>query len=434
MYAFLHYSLNTYTDQEWGFGNEDPVLFNPSQLDVKQWVTTCKNAGMRGIILTAKHHCGFCLWPSQYTDFSVKSSPWRDGKGDVVRELSDECRRQGLKFGVYLSPWDRHHPQYGQHEYITYFRNQLEELLTQYGNIFEVWFDGANGGDGWYGGANEKRKIDRMTYYQWSDTYRLIRQWQPEVCIWADVGTRADLRWVGTEAGYVGTTNWSLLNEGKAPKEALHYGEIDADAWVPGEVDTSIRPGWFYHEREDSLVKTADQLMDIYLKSVGRNATLLLNFPIMPNGRIHPTDSLHGAQFYERIRATFGNDLARNAKISVKRSIPSDTLHAAEMLLAFQQPTTFNCVQLQEDIALGQRVKRFALDAWVDGAWKPLDDMLAERPADDTTHVDALTTIGYKRIVCFPEVSASKLRIRILEAKAQPVIKQVGVYYDSLLK
>ena len=432
-YAFLHYSLNTYTDQEWGFGNEDPALFNPSSLDVEQWVTTCRNAGMKGIILTAKHHCGFCLWPSRYTDFSVKSSPWKNGEGDVVRELSEECRRQGLRFGVYLSPWDRNRSDYGTAEYVTYFRQQLEELLTQYGDIFEVWFDGANGGDGWYGGANEMRRIDRATYYDWSETYRQVRQWQPDICIWADVWTRADARWVGTEDGYVGETNWSLLSEGRALHDALHYGEEEADQWCPGEVDTSIRPGWFYHEREDSLVKTVPQLVETYYRSVGRNANLLLNFPIMPNGRINAIDSLHGAQFHEVIECTFANDLAAGARVkctllpepepepSANDSLQPQPRHAAEFLVNFDRPTTFDRLMLQEPIQLGQRVREFRVEALVGGVWQPLEDSLYGTPGH-------LTTIGYKRLVSFPRVTATQFRVTILSAKAEPLLSHIGAY------
>ena len=318
MYAFIHYSLNTYTDQEWGFGNEDPQLFNPSDLDCRQWARVCKQAGMRGIIFTAKHHCGFCLWPSAYTEYSVKNSPWKQGKGDVVRELADACREEGLKFAVYLSPWDRNHPEYGRPAYVTYFRNQLRELLTNYGDIFEVWFDGANGGDGWYGGANETRKIDRTTYYEWPETYRMIRQLQPHCLIWNDGSDRGDLRWVGTEAGNVGETNWSLLNhDGEVTWPMLHYGLEDGDSWIPGETNTSIRPGWFYHETENEHVKSLSKLMDTYYKSVGRNSTLLLNFPIAPNGRIHPTDSLRGIAFNKMIHEVFKNPLPTSPREGV---------------------------------------------------------------------------------------------------------------------
>lgn len=230
MYAFIHYSLNTYTDQEWGFGNESPSLFDPGRLDCRQWARVCKQAGMRGIIFTAKHHCGFCMWPSAYTGYSVKNSPWKGGRGDVVRELADACREEGLKLGLYLSPWDRNHPDYGKPEYIIYFRNQLCELLTGYGEIFEIWFDGANGGDGWYGGADSTRHIDARTYYEWDETFRMVRRLQPDILIWKDGGKRGDLRWVGTEAGDVGVTNWShMLSSGETTREMLHYGVEDGD-------------------------------------------------------------------------------------------------------------------------------------------------------------------------------------------------------------
>ena len=413
MYAFIHYSMNTYTDQEWGFGNEDLQLFNPSDLDCRQWARVCKQAGMRGIIFTAKHHCGFCMWPSQYTEYSVKNTPWKQGKGDVVRELADACREEGLKFAVYLSPWDRNHPEYGRKEYVTYFRNQLRELLTNYGDIFEVWFDGANGGDGWYGGANEKRTIDRTTYYEWPETYRMIRLLQPHCLIWNDGSDRGDLRWVGTEAGNVGETNWSLLNkDGEVTWNMLHYGLEDGDSWVPGETNTSIRPGWFYHETENAHVKSLSKLMDTYYKSVGRNSTLLLNFPIAPNGRIHPIDSLRGIAFNKMIHEVFKTDLAANAKKHTKNN---------ETIIDFGKPTAFNRFVAEEDIRYGQRVKKFSLEAEINGKWQPLKDALVEQG-------DGLTTIGHRRIICFPTVNATRLRLTILDAKCQPVIKRTSVY------
>ena len=413
MYAFIHYSLNTYTDQEWGFGNEDPQLFNPSDLDCRQWARVCKQAGMRGIIFTAKHHCGFCMWPSAYTDYSVKNSPWKQGRGDVVRELADACREEGLKFAVYLSPWDRNHPEYGRSAYVEYFRNQLRELLTNYGDIFEVWFDGANGGDGWYGGANETRKIDRTTYYEWPETYRMIRELQPKCLIWNDGSDRGDLRWVGTEAGNVGETNWSLLNHnGEVTWPMLHYGLEDGDSWVPGETNTSIRPGWFYHATEDEHVKSLSKLMDTYYKSVGRNSTLLLNFPIAPNGRIHPTDSLRGIAFNRMIQEVFKTDLAKKAKKKTQ---------GRETIITFGQPTVCNRFFAEEDIRYGQRVKKFALEAEVDGKWVPLRDMLVEGS-------DGLTTIGHRRIICFPTIKATKIRFTITDSKAAPIIKKLGVY------
>ena len=454
MYAFIHYSLNTYTDQEWGFGNEDLSLFNPSNLDCRQWARVCKQAGMKGIIFTAKHHCGFCMWPSKYTEYSVKNTPWKNGKGDVVKELADACREEGLKFAVYLSPWDRNHKDYGKPEYITYFRNQLRELLTQYGEIFEVWFDGANGGDGWYGGANETRRIDGKTYYGWSETFRMIRELQPNAVIWNDGGDRGDLRWVGTEAGYVGETNWSLMpSKGDTPYHMLHYGVEDGDVWCPGETNTSIRPGWFYHETENEHVKSLSKLMDTYYKSVGRNSTLLLNFPIAPNGRIHPTDSLRGIAFKKMIDEVFKENLIENGKLKnegcdlasaemkLASVMPSesrlDVKHQngagaqskgnyqssiVHYQLSWAKPTAFNRFVAEEDITQGQRVRKFLIEALVDGQWQPLRDMLVEDGQD------GLTTIGHRRIICFPTVTTTQLRFTISDAKAAPVIKKLGVY------
>ncbi len=441
-YAFIHYSLNTYTDQEWGYGNEDPKLFNPSDLDVKQWVKVCKDAGMKGIIFTAKHHCGFCMWPSEYTEYSVKNSPWKEGKGDVVKELAEACQEAGLKYALYLSPWDRNHPEYGNPEYVAYFKKQLRELLTNYGDVFEVWFDGANGGDGWYGGANETRQIDRTTYYQWPETYKMIRELQPECLIWNDGSDRGDLRWVGTEGGEVGATNWSLLNkEGEVDWGMLHFGLEGGDSWVPGETNTSIRPGWFYHTSEDENVKSLSKLMDTYYKSVGRNSTLLLNFPVMPNGRIHPTDSLRGAAFARMVDEVFKEDLAKNAKAtassvrgkgkkySAAKAIDGDkdtywatddSVFAGAVTLAFKTPVTFNRFLAEEYIPLGQRVREWKLEAYVDGNWQEIKDALT----DD----GKLTTIGHRRIVCFPTVTADSVRFTVTDSKACPVISRLSMY------
>ncbi|WP_435357959.1 alpha-L-fucosidase [Emticicia sp. SJ17W-69] len=434
-YAFIHFSINTYTDVAWGYGNEDPKLFNPTQLDCRQWARICKEAGMKGIIFTAKHHSGFCLWPSKYTDYSVKNVPWKNGKGDVVKEMAEACKEFGLKFGVYLSPWDRNHTDYGKPEYITYFRNQLTELLTNYGDIFEVWFDGANGGNGFYGGANETRKIDAKTYYDWQNTYKLVRKLQPNIVIWNDGGDRADLRWVGTEAGYVGETNWSLLNaKGDVPEDMLRHGVEDGNAWVPGEVNTSIRPEWFYHEREDRKVKTLPQLLDIYYHSVGRNATMLLNFPIMPNGLIHKKDEKAVMELASTLKETFANNLAKKAKTSANHSrgtkglfaankaldnsndtywATNDDIKAASLTLGFGKTTSFNRFLVQEPIQLGQRVKSFSLEAFVSGKW---------------IEIAKETTIGYKRILRFPTVETTKLRFNILDAKSCPLISNIEVY------
>jgi len=434
-YAFVHFSLNTYTDQSWGYGNEDINLFNPTDLDCRQWARICKEAGMKGIIITAKHHCGFCLWPSKYTEYSVKNAPWKNGKGDVVRELADACKEYGLKLGIYLSPWDRNHPDYGRPEYITYFRNQLTELLTNYGDIFEVWFDGANGGDGYYGGANETRRIDPKTYYDWKNTYALIRKLQPKMVIWNDGGDRGDLRWVGTEEGFVGETNWSLLNDtGHVEWGMLHFGLETGNAWVPAEVNTSIRPEWFYHPSEDSKVKSVPKLMEIYYNSIGRNATLLLNFPIMPNGLIHPTDEKMAIEFAKAVKASFAVNLAKKAKAeasnvrgnarkySAAKAIDDDndtywatddSVTNASLTVDLGKPTRFNRFMAQEYIRLGQRVKSFTVEALVDSEWKEIAQG---------------TTIGYKRILRFPSVNASKIRFTITASKSCPVISNIGIY------
>ncbi|MDJ1486397.1 alpha-L-fucosidase [Cytophagaceae bacterium YF14B1] len=439
-YAFIHFSINTYTDMAWGFGNEDPRLFNPEKLDCRQWARICKQAGMKGIIFTAKHHSGFCLWPSQYTEYSVKNVPWQNGKADIVHQLANACKEYGLKFGVYLSPWDRNHPDYGKPEYITYFRNQLTELLTNYGEIFEVWFDGANGGDGYYGGANETRKIDARTYYDWPATYKLVRKLQPKIVIWNDGGDRADLRWVGTEAGYVGETNWSLLPAtGDVSEKMLRHGVEDGNAWVPGEVNTSIRPEWFYHPREDKKVKTLPELMDIYYHSIGRNATLLLNFPVMPNGLIHEKDEKAALDFAKAIKDAFAVNLtgkaqakATNVRENNPAFDPSKAIDAdpesfwatdekttqASLILRFSQPTAFNRLVVQEPIALGQRVKSFVVEALVNGQWK---------------EIAKETTIGYKRILRFPTLQATQLRLTIADAKACPLISNLEVYKAPLI-
>lgn len=434
-YAFVHFSLNTYTDQSWGFGNESVNLFNPKDLDCRQWARICKEAGMKGIIITAKHHCGFCLWPSKYTAFSVKNAPWKDGKGDVVREMAEACKEYGLKLGIYLSPWDRNSPDYGKPEYITYFRNQLTELLTNYGPIFEVWFDGANGGSGYYGGANETRKIDPKTYYDWKNTYALIHKLQPNCVIWNDGGERGDLRWVGTEAGYVGETNWSLLNStGEVTWNMLHYGLESGNTWVGAEVNTSIRPEWFYHPNEDNKVKTLPQLMDTYYHSVGRNATFLLNFPIMPNGLINKIDEKVALEYGKTVKETFAVNLIKMKKATASNVrgnskefgaakavdnnddtywATDDNVKTASLTINLGKPTTFNRFLVQEYIRLGQRVKAFTVEALVDGNWK---------------EVANATTIGYKRILVFPSVKATEVRLNITDSKSCPLISNIGVY------
>ncbi len=436
-YAFVHFNMNTFTNMEWGMGSESPELFNPTELDCRQWARVCRNAGMKGIILTAKHHDGFCLWPSAYTEHSVKNSPWKNGKGDVVRELADACREYDLKMGIYLSPWDRNHPDYGKPEYISYFRNQLRELLTNYGDVFEVWFDGANGGTGYYGGANEERRIDRETYYDWENTRKIVRDLQPMACMFSDAGP--DIRWVGNEEGWAMETNWATICRdeyypGTPDYADLRTGQEDGTHWVPAEVDVSIRPGWFYHPSEDHQVKTLPQLLDIYYHSIGRNASLLVNFPVDTRGLIHEKDAEQIQKLADAIKADFAVDLAKYRSVSASNFrgnsrkykaenvsdgnpetswATDDSVTRASLLIDFYQPTGMNRFLVQEDIRLGQRVKEFMLEAFVDEQW---------------IQIAHETTIGRKRILRFPNITTDKLRFTIADSKAAPVISNIEVF------
>lgn len=441
-YAFVHFNMNTFTNMEWGLGGESPELFNPTELDCRQWAKVAKDAGMKGIILTAKHHDGFCLWPSPYTEHSVKNSSWKDGKGDVVQELADACREYGLMLGLYLSPWDRNHADYGTDIYITYFRNQLTELTTKYGDVFEVWFDGANGGTGYYGGANENRKVDRKTYYDWPNTRQIVRDNQPMAMMFSDAGP--DVRWVGNESGWAGETNWSILRRdefwpGSPNYKQLTNGHEDGTHWLPAEVDVSIRPGWYYHKSEDHKVRSVKTLVDIYYNSIGRNASFLLNFPVDDRGLIHENDVEHLMKMVEVIKKDFEINLAKDVSIEAsntrgnsrkfhsKNTIDGNTttywatddgVTNGSITIDFGGSTTFNRFLAQEYIPLGQRIKRFSIEAFADGTWR---------------EIDTQTTIGYKRILRFDNVTASKLRFNILEAKASPTISNIEVYHAPKL-
>ena len=437
-YGFIHFTINTFTDKEWGYGDESPTLFNPSDFDADQIAGTARMAGMKGLVLTAKHHDGFCLWPSAFTEHSVKNSPWRDGRGDVVREMADACRRHGLRFGVYLSPWDRNHPDYGRPEYLVYYRNQLRELLTGYGPLFTVWFDGANGGDGYYGGAREQRRIDNRTYYDWPNTWAIIRELQPMAALFSDAGP--DFRWVGNESGVAGDPCWATLNaEGRHPggsSQGLNSGERPGTHWIPAECDVSIRPGWFYHAAEDAKVKTRDQLLRIYYASVGRGCCLNLNLPPDRRGRIHENDVAALREFRQALDATFGTDLARSGRLAASNTrgqardyAPQNLVDGArhtywatddgvltpEVSLEFPRPVTFNVVRLREALPLGQRIDAFALDAWQDDRWQ------------EFAHG---TSIGSQRLVRTGNVTTSKVRLRITEAAASPALAELGLFLE----
>lgn len=436
--AFIHFTTNTFTDKEWGFGDEDPAIFNPPAFDADQWIVTLKDAGFKGAILTCKHHDGFCLWPSEYTDHDVEASPWKGGKGDVVRAVADACRRHGLKFGVYLSPWDRNHAEYGRPAYIEYYRNQLKEIFSRYGPVFEMWFDGANGGTGYYGGAREKRSIDGADYYQWPITLGLVREMEPDILFFSDAGP--GVRWVGNERGVAGETNWNTITPdtlyaGKPGiTELLNTGHPRGTHWIPAEVDVSIRPGWFYHEKEDSLVKSPEKLFEIYLTSVGRGSTLLLNVPPDKRGLLHENDVAALKGWRKLLEEAFRKDLALDADVIAseyrgesKRFHPSnvtdgdkdsywttdDETTSSSLEVRLRGEAAINYIMIQEYIRLGQRISAFDVEYWEDNEWRPLTSG---------------TTIGYKRILKLSPVTTDRIRINIRESKACPVISTVAVF------
>ncbi len=457
-YGFLHFTVNTFSDKEWGYGDESPEVFAPTAFDADQIAEVAASGGMAGLILTCKHHDGFCLWPSKYTGHSVKNSPWKNGKGDIVREISDACRRHGLKFGTYLSPWDRNHPEYGRHAYLEYFRKQLHELTTEYGELFEVWFDGANGGDGYYGGTRESRHIDRKNYYDWKNTWEIVRRNQPGASMFSDAGP--DVRWVGNEDGIAGDPCWSTLTKNNlypgfggdvktdfavaemvkawaSDQEMLNMGDRKGDAWLPAECDVSIRPGWFYHQTEDQKVRSPENLLDLYFRSVGRGASFLLNLPPDRRGLIHENDvrSLNG--FKKRINEIFGTNLAAGARIAASNIrgnnsafspeklldgdgstfwATDDSMTKADVVLEFPEAVTFNVVSLREYLPLGQRIDQFAIDVDKDGQWQEYARCRA---------------VGSRRLVRGAKTSTRKIRLRILEGAACPVLSELGIHFDS---
>ncbi|MEO5603606.1 MAG: alpha-L-fucosidase [Cyclobacteriaceae bacterium] len=436
--AFIHFTTNTYTDLEWGFGDEDPTIFNPSEFNADQWISTFKDAGFNGAILTCKHHDGFCLWPSKYTEHSIKNTPFENGRGDIVKAVAEACKKYGLKFGVYLSPWDRNHPDYGRPKYIDYYRSQLQEIFLNYGPIFEMWFDGANGGTGYYGGANEKRAIDGSAYYQWPVTMGLVKEMEPNILFFSDAGP--GVRWVGNERGTAGETNWNSITPdtlfaGKPGiQDLLNTGHPEGTHWIPAEVDVSIRPGWFYHQKEDSLVKSAEKLFEIYLTSVGRGSTLLLNVPPDKRGLLNEKDVAVLKAWRKLIDETFKTNLAAQASIEAsayrgnnERYDPSkindgeketywatdDGVTTGWLEINLNHIKEVKYLLIQEYIQSGQRVSSFNVESWNGQEWKPLA---------------SATTIGYKRILKFDPVKTDKLRLNITASKACPLISNVEVY------
>ena len=408
--AFAHFGMNTFTDREWGEGNEDPKLFNPSDFDARQWATVLRGAGVRLLILTAKHHDGFCLWPSRYTEHCVRNSPWRGGKGDVVREVVDALREKQIRVGLYLSPWDRNQPTYGDSpNYNEYFRNQLRELLTNYGPIDEVWFDGACGE-----GPNGKKQA-----YDWPSYYALIRELQPQALI---AISGPDIRWVGNESGV------ARENESSVVRQGTNF------VWYPAECDVSIRPGWFYHAAEDSKVKSLATLIDLYFKSIGRNSALLLNIPPDKRGRIADPDGARLTEFRAFMDRLYATDYAKNAAITAssrrdasghERNLidsnlstcwtPAEGKNTGYVEFDLGQSWTFNVARIQENIAFGERVQAYRVEVFEGDKWRT---------------ITAGQVIGHKQLRCFPTVTARRLRLVIERASAPPAIAEFGLHFN----
>ncbi len=422
-YLFTHFGPNTFTNKEWGEGNEPANAFNPAKLDCRQWCRIAREAGAKGIIITAKHHDGFCLWPSNYSTHTVRESKWKNGKGDVLKELSDACREYGLKFGVYISPWDRNHPKYGTPEYNDVFVGMMKELFQNYGPIWELWWDGANGE-----GPNGKKQV-----YDWARFKSTVHELSPSTVIFSDVGP--NIRWIGNENGIAGKTNWNLLDtagftpgEGAPPADTLNQGNINGKAWIPGECDVSIRPGWFFHAEENDKVKTPEQLFQLYLRSVGRGANLLLNVPPDANGLIHAKDSAS----LVGLRNLVDQNLNPSLKVRYDRfefknvvsfSLINDrsktvynfrgNIRDAFIKFNFTKPRNIDCIVLREPIEYGQRVKSFVIT------------LKASNGSEEKIQG---TTIGRKRILSFPSREVSQVTVQVLDAKANPVISEIGFY------
>ena len=382
-YAFVHFGLNTFNDLEWGYGDTPASTFNPVELDCEQWVQTFKACGMKGVILTAKHHDGFCLWPTKTTDYNISNSPYKNGKGNMVKELSDACHKYGLKFGIYLSPWDRNNAEYGKEAYVETYHKQIEELTTNYGELFEFWFDGANGGTGWYGGADEMRSIEASKYYDYERARNTIWKNNPDAMIFG--GTMQTIRWVGNEQGWAGETQWSMVKMSNIDDcDYLTRGDKNGDVWLPAEVDVSIRPGWFYSPSTDDKVKSVEQLMDIWFGSVGRGGNLLLNVPPDRRGMIHPADSARLMEFKAAREAFLAGAVGSASREGRAVKVPSGHEVSA--------------VVVCEDISKGQKISSFVVEGMKDGRWS----VLAEG-----------TTVGHKRILRFEPCCCEKVRVRV---------------------
>lgn len=449
MYGLVHFGLNTFQDKEWGYGDADPSLFNPAQFDAEQIVLAAKAGGLKGLILVAKHHDGFALWATTTTAYNISRSVWRGGNGDVVADFQRACAKHGLRFGIYCSPWDRNNGEYGTPRYLETYRQQLRELYTKYGDLFVSWHDGANGGDGYYGGSREKRIIDRTTYYDWDTTWAMTRRLQPGAVIFSDIGP--DIRWVGNEKGFAAETSWATFTpvapDGSGKRAAPGYskddeapgGHAQGRFWMPAECDVPLRPGWFYHPDHDGRVKTAAQLFDLYFKSVGRGAGLDLGLAPDKRGLLHENDVRALTEFGQLLRKTFATNLARNATVEASnvrgrdagRMGPGrvldddrysywatdDEVTTAQLTFDLRSPATFRIIRLRENIKLGQRIEAVSIDALIAGEWK---------------EIASATSIGANRLIRLNEnVTTTKVRLRITRSRASIALSDFGLFAES---
>ncbi|MBB5394720.1 alpha-L-fucosidase [Mucilaginibacter sp. AK015] len=449
MYCIIHWGVDTYTDKEWGYGDESPDLINPSNFSAMQIVGAAKAGGFKGIVVVAKHHDGFCLWPTKTTEHNISKSPYKNGKGDILREYREACDKLGMKMGVYCSPWDRNSALYGKPEYVTQiYREQLKELYSNYGPLFISWHDGANGGDGYYGGAREERKIDRSVYYGWDETWGITRKMQPNAVIFGDVGP--DVRWVGNERGQAGETSWATYtphapDAGKKPGNGYvkdyegTEGHRDGKYWMPAECDVSLRPGWFYHQRQDDSVKTPQVLLKLYYQSVGRGAALDLGLSPDRTGQLSANDVASLKAFGDILKRTFAVNLAKGATLTASNTrghnqakfgpanlldadrytywSTDDKVHTPQLILDLHQSKTFNVIRLRENIKLGQRIEEVAVDTWQNGRWK---------------EVAKATSIGGNRLIKLDnDITTSKVRLRIIKSPACIALSDFGLYKEA---
>ncbi|WPU95032.1 alpha-L-fucosidase [Mucilaginibacter sabulilitoris] len=449
MYCIVHFSMATYTDKEWGYGDEDPKIFNPAHFSALQIVSAAKAGGFKGIVVVAKHHDGFCLWPTKTTSHNISASPYKNGKGDIVKEYQEACIKLGVKMGIYCSPWDRNNPMYGQPAYVTeVYRKQLEELYANYGPLFMSWHDGANGGDGYYGGTRELRKIDRSTYYGWDTTWGITRKMQPGAAIFGDAGP--DVRWVGNEEGHAGETYWETFTphstDGKRPAngnvkyEESTEGTRNGKYWIPAECDVPSRPGWFYHEAQDGQTKSPYTLLDLYYKSVGRGACLDLGLSPDKDGQLTNEDVQSLKQFGSIIKQTFAVNLLKGATLKAGNVrgnnaakfgtaflldnnrysywATDDAVTKPELIADMHTPKTFNVIRLRENIKLGQRIESVAVDAWQNNTWK---------------EIATATSVGANRLIRLPQnITATKVRLRITASPVCIALSDFGLFKEPV--